>query len=224
MFSEDDLLPLSALQHLAFCPRQCALIHLEGAWAENRLTAEGRVLHNRVHESGLESRPGIRVARGLRLHSLCLGLVGQADVVEFLACDPTASDLRHAVELPGQPGRWCPQPVEYKRGRPKRDPVDEVQLCAQALCLEEMLSVSIPSGAIFYGQTRRRLTVPLDFGLRSQTEALAARLHELVQTAITPPPTFGPHCEKCSLRAYCLPEPLAHWSSIQSYLEQNTAL
>ena len=122
MFSEDELLPLSALQHLLFCERQCALIHIEQAWAENRLTVEGKNLHAKVHEADDESRGDLRIVRGLRLRSLRLGLVGQADVVEF-----------HK-----QGDAWLPFPVEYKRGKPKPEPCDEVQLCAQAICLEEM--------------------------------------------------------------------------------------
>ena len=126
MYSEDDLLPLSGLQHLMFCERQWGLIHIEQIWEENRLTAEGRVLHERAHQAGSESRPKIRTSRGLRLHSLRLGLVGQADVVEF---HPSID----GVVLPELEGLWRPFPVEYKRGRPKKNACDEVQLCAQAL-------------------------------------------------------------------------------------------
>src|SRR5690348_6204744 len=140
MYSEEDLLPLSALQHLAFCERQWALIHLEGAWAENQLTAEGRVMHDRVHEPGIESRGDVKISRGLRLRSLRLGLCGIADVVEFHRRgrreDATVANERvppDAVRLPSVPGLWTPFPVEYKRGRPKSGPFDEIQLCAQAL-------------------------------------------------------------------------------------------
>ena len=133
MYSEDDLLPISALQHLAFCERQWALIHLEGVWAENQLTAEGRVMHDRAHEPGTESRGDIRISRGLRLRSLRLGLSGIADVVEFHRCG--RPDDVDGVCLPGVSGSWAPFPVEYKRGRPKSGPFDEIQLCAQALCL-----------------------------------------------------------------------------------------
>ncbi len=143
-YAEDDLIPISALQHLIFCERQCALIHVEQAWDENRFTAEGRIMHERVHEAGEDSRGTVRVARGLSLRSLRLGLIGKADVVEF-----------HRVER----GRWRPFPVEHKRGKPKPDESDKVQLCAQALCLEEMLGAEVPSGAIFYGRTRHRLEV-----------------------------------------------------------------
>ena len=140
MYTEDDLLPISGLQHLLFCERQCALIHLEQVWAENRLTVEGKNMHDRVHEREAESRPGIRIVRALRLRSLRLGLTGMADVVEF--------HLDSGVRSQG-----LPFPVEYKRGKPKADYSDSVQLCAQAICLEEMLSCTIPAGALFYGTT-----------------------------------------------------------------------
>ena len=137
MYTEDDLLPLSGLQHLLFCERQCALIHIEQAWAENRFTAEGRIMHERVHKEDRESRGDIRVEYSMPLRSLRLGLIAKADVVEFHR-NRGLSD-----------GKWIPFPVEYKRGKPKKDNADKVQLCAQALCLEEMLDVEVTSGALF---------------------------------------------------------------------------
>ena len=203
MFTEDELLPLSALQHLLFCERQCALIHVEQVWAENRLTAEGRVLHERVHEAGDEARGAVRIARALRLRSLRLGLIGVADVVEF-----------HR-----QGAAWVPFPVEFKRGKPKPDDTDRVQLCAQAMCLEEMLNEAIPAGALFYGTTRRRLDVDLDADLRSLTEQTATRLHELIAAGVTPPAVYGPKCDNCSLLHLCLPETAARGKSARDYLE-----
>jgi CRISPR-associated exonuclease Cas4 len=203
MFSEDDLLPLSGLQHLLFCERQWALIHIEQQWEENRLTEEGRVLHNRVHESATETRPGIITARGLRLRSLRLGLAGEADVVEFHRAQ---AEQPGAVRLGKPSGWWTPFPVEYKRGRPKRDAWDEVQLCAQALCLEETYEVSIPAGALYYGTTRRRTAVAFDDVLRSRTEGLARRMHELYAARITPPAVYEKKCENCSLKQRCMPE------------------
>jgi CRISPR-associated exonuclease Cas4 len=185
MYSEDDLLPLSGLQHLMFCERQWALIHLEQQWEENRLTAEGRLLHESAHSSGAESRGDVRIVRGLSLRSLRLGLAGQADVVEF-----------HGKQ---------PFPVEYKRGKPKSDRSDEIQLCAQALCLEEMLAVSVPRGALFYGTTRRRIDVPFDEPLRNLVEELAGRMHELYRQRKTPEASYAPRCEQCSLIEVCLP-------------------
>ncbi len=202
IYEEDDLLPLSALQHLLFCERQCALIHLEGVWDDNRLTVEGRIMHERVHEADDENRSDVRIARGVRLRSLRLGLTGQADVVEF--------------RLAGD--RWAPFPVEYKRGRPKPNACDEVQLCAQALCLEEMLKVAIPGGAIFYGQPRRRHPVQFHPALRLQTQAAARRLHELLKTGITPPAVYEKKCENCSLLHICAPKTVGRRKSSAKYI------
>src|SRR6185437_7045789 len=183
VFSEDELLPISALQHVVFCERQWALIHLEQLWSENRLTAEGRILHDRAHATESESRGDVRVSRGLRIHSLRLGLSGIADIVEFHR-NPKGT------RLSGVDGLWQPFPVEYKRGRPKPNQCDEIQLCAQALCLEESLGTNIPAGALFYGKQRRRLEVLLGASLRARTEALAARLHELTHARKTPPAIY----------------------------------
>jgi CRISPR-associated exonuclease Cas4 len=211
MYSEDDLLPLSGLQHLAFCERQWGLIHIEQAWSENRLTAEGREMHERAHEAGSESRPGVRVAHGLRVRSLRLGVSGEADVVEFRASAV-------GVSLPGEDGLWQPFPVEYKRGRPKPDHCDLVQLCAQALCLEEMFCGDVPAGAVFYGTPRRRLDVEFSPGLRAETEALAARMHELYRVRVTPRAAYGPKCEKCSLLALCMPKNCGGGGRVARYL------
>ncbi len=204
-YTEDDLLPLSALQHLVFCERQCALIHIEQAWDENRFTAEGRVMHERVHEAGEESRGEVKTARDLSLRSLRLGLVGKADVVEF---------HREAG------GIWRPFPVEHKRGKPKPDESDMVQLCAQALCQEEMLGVRVDSGAIFYGRTRRRLEVDFDGFLRGQTEKTAARLHELIESGLTPKPDYTKKCKSCSLVDLCLPQAIRKRVSVAGYLDR----
>lgn len=198
MFSEDDLLPISALQHLLFCERQWALIHLEGQWAENRLTVEGKQLHERADKAQTEVRGDLRIARAIALRSLRLGLTGRADVIEF----------HHAGEgavLPGVEGRWQPFPVEYKRGRPKAELWDEVQLCAQALCIEEMLDVPVAAGALFYGETRRRTEVLFDRSLRERTEALAHRLHNLTAARRTPEAVYAKKCESCSLAEVCQP-------------------
>lgn len=202
IFSEDDLLPISALQHLAFCERQWALIHLERVWDDNVLTAEGRLLHRKVHAESVEVREGVRIVRGLRLRSLRLGLAGVSDVVEF---HPVANP-QEGVRLPVVRGTWMPFPVEFKRGRPKRRNCDRVQLCAQAMCLEEMLGVSIPTGALFYGKTRRRQDVPFDDRLRGETEALAARLHDLTRAGKTPQARYDKMCDSCSLASLCLPK------------------
>lgn len=218
MFAEEDLLPISAIQHLAYCPRRAALIHVESKWAENAQTAQGRVLHRHVHESTARSQGEILVTRGLRLSSRSLGLFGVADVVEF---HPAALGTAGGVAVPGRPGIWLPFPVEYKRGRRKVEMSYFVQLCAQALCLEEMLGAAITEGALYHGQSRRRQTVTLDSGLRERTIALARRLHELIQLRQTPAPEFGPKCRYCSLAEQCMPK-LRPSRSAQRYL--STAL
>jgi len=214
MFCEDDLLPLSALQHLLFCERQAALIHVEQLWVDNPLTVEGHHLHDKPDAGGYETRAGVRLARGVLLRSLRLGLTGKADVVEFHPAGAAG------VALPGVEGRWMPFPVEYKRGRPKCNRCDEVQLCAQALCLEEMLNVGIPEGALFYGQTRHRMEVRLEESLRRETETAAVRLHELVRAGVTPKAFREPKCERCSLLSLCRPEALAPGKSAQEYLRR----
>jgi CRISPR-associated exonuclease Cas4 len=213
VFAEDDLLPISALQHLLFCERQCALIHIERLWAENRLTVEGRHLHDRVHDGQPETRAGVRVARAVPLRSSRLGLFGVADVVEFHARD----DAGHMRDPP------LPFPVEYKRGRPKRNDCDRVQLCAQALCLEEMLGTSVPRGALFYGRTRHRETVVLDGGLRHLTEQAAARLHELIASGRTPAAIRESKCKRCSLAHLCLPQATETHRSALRYVRRSIA-
>lgn len=200
---EDDLVMISALQHYAFCLRQCALIHVEQAWLENRWTAEGRILHERVHEQEVESRAGVRIERGLPLRSLRLGLVGVADVVEF---------------HPLLGGGWQPFPVEYKRGKPKPEHCDEVQLCAQAICLEEMMEVEVLEGALFYGKTRHRHDVVFNPDLRRETEETAKRVRELLASGKTPKPVYEKKCKQCSLAEICLPNPLGRKRSVEHYL------
>ena len=197
--------PLSALQHLLFCERQCALIHVEGIWVENVRTVEGRQLHDRVHdEKSSEQRGGVRIARSLALVSERLGLIGVADVVEFHALD--GDEDSPGALLPGTEGRWRPFPVEYKRGRPKAHRADEVQVCAQALCLEEMFNCDVRQGALFYGTTRRRADVVFDEALRRITEEAARRVHQLVAEGVTPPARPTRACKRCSLADLCLPE------------------
>lgn len=206
MADDDDLLQISALQHLIFCERQCALIHLEQQWSENFLTALGRVMHEKkVDTPASESRRGLKIEYGLPLRSLRLGLAGKADVVEF-----------HKQSG----GTWVPFPVEHKLGKPKVDDSDKVQLCAQALCLEEMLKIGVPEGAIFYGRPRRRQEVAFDGELRLKTEAAAARLHELIASGETPAAVYGPKCDSCSLFDLCLPKLSTRSGSAQSYVDR----
>jgi CRISPR-associated exonuclease Cas4 len=211
IYSEDDLLPLSGLQHIIFCTRQAALIHIEQAWAENLLTAEGRILHDKVHEGGSESRGDVRVEYAMPLRSLKLGLIAKADVVEF-----------HRVNMPenGQVLKWQPFPVEYKHGKPKKDNSDRVQLCGQAMCLEEMLNVEIGQGALFYGAIRRREDVIFDDELRQFTKEIAREFHELIAGGITPKAVYSKKCDNCSLYELCLPKTVSKNRRINSYLKE----
>jgi len=217
MFTEDDLLPISALQHLEYCPRRCALIHIEGLWAENAVTADGRVLHQRAHTAPSEKSNGIRIARGLRLASLNLGLFGVADVVEF---HPVETD--DGATLSNCAGRWRPYPVEYKRGRRKPEISYFVQLCAQALCLEEMLNTVVPAGALYHGTTRRRQPVEFDKPLRKRTQLRVIELHELIDFGRPPPPVPGPKCKYCSLAEKCVPK-LLRSRSARNYVTLSIA-
>jgi CRISPR-associated exonuclease Cas4 len=200
-FPESALLPLAGLQHMLFCERQCALMFIEHVWEDNFLTADGSVFHEKAHEPSVERRKGVKIARELALKSLRLGLSGKADVVEFY--------------LEGK--LWRPFPVEYKRGKPKANDCDSVQLCAQAICLGEMLDVEIPRGALFYGKTRRRFDVEFDTRLRALTEATAVKYHRLIDSGITPPAEYSKRCESCSLLDICKPKGTAN-RSVARYL------
>lgn len=204
MYTEEDFLQLSALQHFIFCKRQCALIHIEQIWTENWLTAEGRIMHEKVHEERIENQKDIRIERGMPLHSFELGLSGKADVVEF-----------HKLE---DSKKWVPFPVEYKRGKPKADDSDKIQLCAQALCLEEMLNIKIPCGAIFYGKTRHRFDIQFDEALRNKTKEAAKQLHIFIEAESTPPPVYTPKCKSCSFIDVCLPKTIGRKFSVKKYL------
>lgn len=215
MFSDSDLLPLSALQHYVFCERQAALIHLEQAWSDNALTVEGSHLHDNADSGQGESRRDLRISRGLPLRNMRLGLVGIADVVEWHRLEAGA-DPATGVSLPSVSGRWRPFPVEYKRGKPKRDRYDEVQLCGQALCIEEMTGLTLTEGALFYGKTRRRLGVALSDELRLMTEVTASRLRAMLASGKTPLARRQPKCSRCSLLEICRPD--AREKSARHYL------
>ncbi|WP_117194001.1 CRISPR-associated protein Cas4 [Rhizobium terrae] len=200
--SETEPIPLSALQHAVYCLRQAALIHLERVWAENRFTAEGQVLHQVADKGGSRKTRGVRRVMALPLASKRLNITGIVDLVEF---------------QPGEDGEVA-YPVEYKRGKAKLHRADEVQLCAQALCLEEMTGRPVPEGALFYAETKRRLTVPFDDELRRMTEEIVAALAEVFASGVTPPPTVRKErCRACSLIELCRPDaigrPVKAWRS-----------
>ncbi len=250
MHIEDDLLPISALQHMLFCERQTALIHLERLWVENRLTAEGRLLHKKTDNAKSETRDGVRITRSLPVHSFQLGVYGVCDVVNFkpptLPPHPEKSlakwvqqelartrsfkprptgqtdvsfnpwptgqaslqqseTANPSPDMPPPFHRWQITPVEYKRGQPKKNAADRVQLCAQAMCLEEMLGIEIPHGELFYGKRQRRTEVILSEDLRQLTVDTAARLHRMIAGQETPSVVREPKCESCSLLPVCMP-------------------
>ena len=195
-------LPLSALQHLLFCERQCALIHVEQVWAENQFTTEGNLMHEKAHHGPDESRAGVRIRRGMAIRSDVLGLSGIADIVEF-GSDGTVT------------------PIEYKRGRPKFHSADEVQLCAQALCLEEMLHTTIDLGCLFYGKKKRRHEVKLDSPLRELTIRSAQRLHRMIESGSTPRAQREKKCESCSLIELCMPDAFRLKRGAASWFEES---
>lgn len=192
MEDDDLLVPLSALEHWSFCRRQCGLIHVEGLWAENVRTVEGKQLHEKVDLPGMEQRPGLKLARALALKSEVHHLIGKADLVAFF-------------DDPAYPKTGRPFPVEYKRSSRNSFRHAELQLCGQALCLEEMLGVAVPAGALYYGASRRRREIAFDECLRTETQETARAVLGMMREGLTPPPEPGTKCEQCSLSDLCLP-------------------
>lgn len=186
-FDEAEVVMISALEHYAYCPRQCALIHIDQVFDENIFTMKGRILHDRADEPESSVEYGIRVERAMPLWSDRLGLIGKADIVEF-------------------PDGGSPYPVEYKHGAKRKKLHDDLQLCAQAMCLEEMLNVAIPKGAIFHHSSRRRREVEFTPQLRADTERVIAETRRLLLDGVLPPPVNDARCENCSLRSACVPE------------------
>ncbi len=215
------LLPLSGIQHFAYCPRQWALIHLERQWEDNLGTVEGKLLHERVHSAlPTETRGDVIIVRSLPLVSYELRLYGVADVVEF----QLASDVDTGITLPRRKGRWLPIPVEYKRGRVKPDDRDEVQLCAQCICLEEMFGIQIPQGMLFYGRTRRRVPIRMDQRLRKRVRELAAEMHQLYEQGVTPEAPTHTNCDLCSMLDVCLPSVARGRLLVADYLRKSVSL
>ena len=213
-FKEEEYLQLSGLQHFSFCRRRWALIHIEQQWAENLRTTDGRILHEKAHDgTAREKRGDLIITRDMSIHSPTLGVSGSCDVVEF-------HRGTEGIHMAGQEGLWQPYPVEYKRGTPKTTDADKLQLCAQAMCLEEMLCCDIPEGAIFYGEIRRREVVDLDEDLRGKVRLLLEQMHDLYQRSHTPKvkPTKG--CNACSLKELCLPK-LVKKRSVMDYLRKS---
>ena len=211
MYNEDELLQLSGLQHFVFCRRRWALIHIEQLWAENFRTVDGALFHSNAHDSGFtESRGDTLITRGMHLHSKRLGVSGQCDVLEFHASPD-------GITLAGRSGKWRPFPVEYKRGLPREDTGDALQLCGQAMCLEEMLCCDIPGGALFYGESRRRVSVDFTPELRRQVESCLDEMHSLYRRGHTPKVKPKKGCNACSLKELCLPR-LMNLKSVSTYI------
>ena len=210
----DDYLQLSGLQHFSFCRRQWALIHIEQLWAEDVRTTEGQLLHERAHDPAIRERRGnVITVRGVSISSPSLGISGKLDILEYHA-DPKG------IPLPDAEGTWLPYPVEYKRGSPKEGPSDRLQLCAQAMCLEEMLCCEIPEGALFYGEIRRRETVMFTEELRRLVKKNLAEMHEFYRRGHTPKVKPSKSCNACSLKELCLPK-LMRDKSVVDYMRNS---
>ncbi len=214
MYAEEDYLMLSGIQHFAFCKRQWAMIHIEQQWAENYRTTAGEIMHKKAHdESAFEKRGNLLTVRGLRISSRSLGLSGQCDVVEF-------HQDENGIDLFGYEGKWNIVPVEYKRGTVKENNADELQLCAQAVCLEEMFQKDIPEGFLYYGENRRRHQVKFTFELRSEVKRTAVKMHEMFRRGHTPSAKPSKQCKACSLENLCLPK-LQKSMDVRKYIEQS---
>ena len=213
MYGEEDYLMLSGIQHFAFCRRQWAMIHIEQQWAENYRTTAGELMHKKAHDdASFEKRGDLLIIRGMRISSRNLGLSGQCDVVEF-------HQDENGVSLFGYDGKWKPIPVEYKRGMPKENNADELQLCAQAMCLEEMLQVYVQDGYLYYGENRRRSHVDFTDSLREEVRNAAKEMHELFQRGYTPNVKPSKKCKACSLENLCLPK-LQKTVKVREYIEK----
>lgn len=208
----DDLLAISGLQHYAYCPRQWALIHIEEQWAESFFTADGQAFHKKSHDSSARERRGdLLIVRGLPVVSQKLGVTGVCDVVEFHRSPD-------GISIFGEEGLWLPYPVEYKRGSPKEHNADALQLCCQAMCLEEQLLCRIKEGSLFYGEPRRRQRISLDEDLRAEVRQALLEMQQLYQRGHTPRAKASKRCSACSLKELCLPK-LPKQSSVKDYLQ-----
>ena len=212
-YAEEEFLQLSGLQHFKFCRRQWALIHLEQQWAENYRTVDGELMHSNAHDADFrESRGDLIITRGVSVFSPTLGVSGQCDVLEYRRGDT-------GIPIRGKEGLWQPFPVEYKRGSPREDTGDALQLCGQAMCLEEMLCCAIPEGALYYGEIRRRVNVAFTEELRGEVRQMLAQMHELYQRGHTPKVKPTKSCNACSLKELCLPK-LMKSRSVSYYLKK----
>lgn len=212
IYSEEEYLQLSGIQHFKFCRRQWALIHIEQQWAENYRTIDGELMHKNAHDAQFQESRGERfITRGVSVFSPTLGVSGQCDVLEYHRAGT-------GIPIVGKEGLWQPYPIEYKRGRPREDTGDNLQLCGQAMCLEEMLCCDIPSGALYYGEIRRRVPVQFTQALRQEVRDLLAEMHDLYYRGYTPKGKPTKSCNACSLKELCLPK-LMRSRSVARYLK-----
>lgn len=213
-YREEDYLMLSGIQHYSFCPRQWALIHIEQQWSENYFTVLGNIMHQNAHDKGFtEKRNNKIITRGMSVFSRTLGVRGDCDVVEFYK-DKEGISLKNYEE------RYLPIPVEYKRGKPKEHDADVLQLCAQAMCLEEMLVCTVKKGYLYYGESKRRLMIEFDLDLRQKVSNTFERMHQLYNKRHTPKVKVSKACKACSLSEVCLPK-LNKKISVTEYMEKN---
>ena len=213
MYAEDDYLMLSGIQHFAFCRRQWGMIHIEQQWAENYRTTAGELMHKKAHDEGsFEKRGNLLIVRGMRISSHELGVSGQCDVVEF-------HQNENGVELFGYDGKWKPIPIEYKRGKPKENNADQLQLCAQAICLEEMFQTIILDGYLYYGENRRRSHVDFTDELRETVKKMTKEMHDLFQRGHTPNVRPSKQCKACSLENLCITK-IKKAVKVREYIEQ----
>lgn len=216
MYTDDEMLMLSGIQHFAFCPRQWALIHIEQLWADNRLTVEGNIMHSTVDDPFyIRKTNDIITLRSVGLVSKELGLYGISDVIEFYNVELNDN----SIKLPEYSGYWEPHPVEYKRGKEKNNHIDEVQLAAQIICLEEMYNIKIEYGWLYYGETRRRKKIDMSSELREVTKNFVKQMHLLFKVGQTPKASYTNHCDKCSLIDICIPK-ISKKQTVSSYLKK----
>jgi CRISPR-associated exonuclease Cas4 len=217
MYSDDDMLMLSGIQHFRFCPRQWALIHIEQQWDDNHLTVEGKIMHKRADDPFYRQKCGDYISlRSVSIASHELGFYGITDVVEL----HPAEDDKNVITHPHYPGLWTPYPVEYKHGRPKRNEVDEIQLATQAMCLEELYGIRIGYGALFYGETQHRIEISITEELRDIVRSCAKQMHDIFRIGKIPEITAGKYCGKCSLKNICMPETV-NCTRVSHYLNKN---
>ena len=217
MYTEDDMLMLSGIQHYMFCPRQWALIDLEQQWADNKLTIEGNILHENVDNPFYRQKNGdVITLRSVHIASQSLGLYGISDAVELLPSDSAEDAITHGR----YPGYWKPYPVEYKRGHRKPNECDEVQLAAQVICLEEMYGIHIPYGALYYNEVKHREVISISDSLRRLTQQCAEKMHEIYKSRVIPAANKQKFCKSCSLKDICMPE-VSECAQVCNYLKRN---